>query len=395
MVGYVSTRDLIPLYGLYDLLFADHGLSVGQISSLFVIWSVVSFVAEVPSGAWADTVSRRGLLVFASVLYTAGFTAWILEPSYAGFAAGFVVWGISGAIQSGTFEALLYDELVARGAAGDFAKLLGWANSGAMVCNLLATLTAAPLYVLGGYPLVGWVSVGATVVHGCFALLLPAAPKVEEADETLQAADERRGLAARYATMLRAGLGEVTREAVVRRGVLLSAVLIAFLAFDEYFGLLARDGGTATASVPLLVAITVSGQVVGTALAGRTASMRAVTMGRAVAVAAILLGGGALLGGALGFLALGVGYGILGNAMIVSEARVQDAITGPARATVTSVAGLLGEVAAVLIYAGVAVGSLWLSVTTLVAALALPVLLSAVLVRRWLPPVRADARSAG
>ncbi|MBA8957888.1 MFS family permease [Rhodococcus percolatus] len=340
-------------------------------------------------------MSRRGLLVFASVLYTAGFTVWILVPSYAGFAAGFVLWGISGAIQSGTFEALLYDELVARGAAGDFARLLGYANSGAMVCNLLATLTAAPLYVLGGYPLVGWVSVGATVVHGGFALLLPAAPKVEEADETLDVADERRGLAARYAAMLRAGLGEVTREAVVRRGVLLSAVLIAFLAFDEYFGLLARDGGTATASVPLLVAITVSGQVVGTALAGRTASMRAITMGRAVAVAAILLGGGALLGGVPGFLALGVGYGILGNAMIVSEARVQDAITGPARATVTSVAGLVGEVAAVLIYAGVAVGSLWLSVTTLVAALAVPVLLSAVLVRRWLPPVRADAPTAG
>ncbi|WP_009477121.1 MFS transporter [Rhodococcus sp. JVH1] len=395
MVGYVSTRDLIPLYGLYDLFFADHGLSVGQISSLFVIWSVVSFVAEVPSGAWADTVSRRGLLVFASVLCTAGFTVWILEPSYAGFAAGFMLWGISGAIQSGTFEALLYDELVARGAAGDFAKLLGYANSGAMVCNLLATLTAAPLYIIGGYPLVGWVSVGATVVHGSFALLLPAAPRVEEADETLEAADERRGLAARYATMLRAGLGEVTREAVVRRGVLLSAVLIAFLAFDEYFGLLARDGGTSTASVPLLVAITVSGQVVGTALAGRTATMRALAMGRAVALAAILLGGGALLGGVPGFLALGVGYGILGNAMIVSEARVQDAITGPARATVTSVAGLLGEVAAVLIYAGIAVGSLWLSVTTLVAALAVPVLLSAVLVRRWLPPVRADAPSAG
>jgi hypothetical protein len=187
----------------------------------------------------------------------------------------------------------------------------------------------------------------------------------------------------------------VTREAVVRRGVLLSAVLIAFLAFDEYFGLLARDGGTSTASVPLLVAITVSGQVVGTALAGRTATMRALTMGRAVALAAILLGGGALLSGVPGFLALGVGYGILGNAMIVSEARVQDAITGPARATVTSVAGLLGEVAAVLIYAGIAVGSLWLSVTTLVAALAVPVLLSAVLVRRWLPPVRADAPSAG
>lgn len=206
----MSTRDLIPLYSLYDLLFADHGLSVGQISSLFVIWSVVSFVAEVPSGAWADTVSRRGLLIFASVLYTAGFTVWILVPSYPGFAAGFVLWGISGAISSGTFEALLYDELVARGAAADFARLLGYANSGAMVCHLLATLTAAPLYVLDGYPLVGWVSVGATVIHGCFALLLPPAPKVEEADETREVADDH-GLAARYAAMLRAGLGEVTR----------------------------------------------------------------------------------------------------------------------------------------------------------------------------------------
>lgn len=176
---------------------------------------------------------------------------------------------------------------------------------------------------------------------------------------------------------------------------MLSAVLIAFLAFDEYFGLLARDGGTATAAVPLLVAITVSGQVVGTALAGRTASMRAGTMCRAVAAAAVLLGGGALLGGIPGFLAIGVGYGILGNAMIVSEARVQDAITGPARATVTSVAGLFGEVAAVLIYAGFAVGSRWLSVTTLVATLAVPVLLSAILVRRWLPPIRTDAPTAG
>lgn len=312
---------------------------------------------------------------------------WIVVPTYLGFAAGFVLWGISGAIQSGTFEALLYDELVARGEAGGFARLLGYANSGAMVCNLLATLSAAPLYALGGYALVGWVSVGATVVHGCFALLLPPAPKADDADETREMDESDRGLLSRYGAMLRTGVGEVTREVVVRRGVLLSAVLAGFLAFDEYFGLLARDGGTPTATVPLLVAISVTGQVVGTALAGRTASMRAVTMGRAVAVGAVLLGGGALLGGVIGFAAIGVGYGNLTNAMIVSEARMQDAITGPARATVTSVSGLFGEVTSLTIYVGFAVGSLWLSVTTLVAALAVPVLASAVLVRRWLPPV--------
>jgi hypothetical protein len=39
---------------VYTLLFSDTGLSVWQISSLFIIWSVSSLVLEVPSGAWAD-----------------------------------------------------------------------------------------------------------------------------------------------------------------------------------------------------------------------------------------------------------------------------------------------------------------------------------------------------
>jgi hypothetical protein len=39
------------MYAVYALLFADHGMSVGQISSLFVVWSSTSFLLEVPSGA--------------------------------------------------------------------------------------------------------------------------------------------------------------------------------------------------------------------------------------------------------------------------------------------------------------------------------------------------------
>ena len=50
------------------MLFADHGLDVAQISSLFAIWSVTGFLLKVPSGALADTVSRRGLLVVSSAL---------------------------------------------------------------------------------------------------------------------------------------------------------------------------------------------------------------------------------------------------------------------------------------------------------------------------------------
>jgi len=59
MIGFYAVRDLIPLYAVYSLLFRDHGVSTGQVSTLLVIWSITAFVMEVPSGAWADAVSRR------------------------------------------------------------------------------------------------------------------------------------------------------------------------------------------------------------------------------------------------------------------------------------------------------------------------------------------------
>lgn len=95
------------MYAVYALLFADRGLSGAQVSSLFIIWSLTSFLFEVPSGAWADTVDRRLLLVISAGSYAVAFSAWMLVPTYLGFATGFVLWGLSSAIMSGTFEALL------------------------------------------------------------------------------------------------------------------------------------------------------------------------------------------------------------------------------------------------------------------------------------------------
>jgi len=92
-VAYYASRDLVPLYGVYSLLFADNGVSTGQISTLFIIWSLTSFVFEVPSGAWADTIDRRLLLVLSAVIYAAAFSSWMVAPTYAGFAIGFVLWG--------------------------------------------------------------------------------------------------------------------------------------------------------------------------------------------------------------------------------------------------------------------------------------------------------------
>ncbi|MGW0018281.1 MFS transporter [Rhodococcus sp. NPDC003382] len=399
----------MPLYGVYGLLFEDNGLSTAQISSLFAVWSIAAFVTEVPSGAWADIVPRRTLLFGSAVLLTASFALWMLVPSYWGFAAGFALWGLAESMKSGTFEALLYEELAALGARDRYATVQGYVNSAEVTSVFVATASAGPLYALGGYALVGWVSIAITVVDGLLVFTLPAAPRTVRVDSTEPAPDDgdtfvardgdtfvaRDGdtfvasdggtFVARYVGVLRAGTHEIRTDVVVRRAVLLTAVLMSFLALEEYFGLLARDGGASTAQAPLLVSITVVGQIVGAAVAGRTAVMTGRTMAVVLCAAAALLAVGAVAGGVAGFVAIGIGYGTLHNAGIVAEVRMQDAMSGSARATVTSVAGLTSEVASLALFAGFAVGSAWLSLSILVAAVAVPVLLTAVAAPRMLP----------
>ncbi|MBM7458686.1 MFS transporter [Rhodococcus coprophilus] len=389
-VVYASTRELVPFYGLYALFFEDHGLSAGSISSLFVLWSVVAFVTEVPSGAWADTASRRALLAASGALLTAAFTMWLVWPTYWGFAAGFAVWGISESLKSGTFEALVYDELAARGGEHRYAAVMGFAGAGEMVCVFVATLSAAPLFGLGGYALVGWVSVAITVAGTLLVFTFPAAAKSIEADEIGGSGGT---FAARYLASLRSGAAEVRTDAVVRRAVVLAAALLACLAFDEYFGLLAREDGATTEFVPVLVAITVVGQVVGAATAGLGARMGGRTLGAIVVTGALVLAAGALAGDIAGFVAVGIGYGALHHTAIVAEARLQASMSGRARATVSSVVGVTSEIASVALFAGFALGSVWLPFSVLVAGAMLPLLVLGAVAGRALPPAAVEEPS--
>ncbi len=169
--------------------------------------------------------------------------------------------------------------------------------------------------------------------------------------------------------MLRAGLAESLHPRVAR-AVLLAALVPAFLAFDEYFGLLAVDVGASLAWVPLLVALTVAAQALGAALAPRLPFHR---LGPVLVVAGQLVAAGAAAARPLGFVAVAIGYGALQAAIVVAETDLQHRIEGRARATVTSVSGLLSELGAIALYACVALGSAAASTATLIAILSLVV----------------------
>jgi hypothetical protein len=118
------------------------------------------------------------------------------------------------------------------------------------------------------------------------------------------------------------------------------------------------------------------------ALAGRVARARGTVVGALLAGAALAVGGGALLPLAPGFAAIALGWGVLQLLLVVVETRVQDAIDGDARATVTSVSGSGSEAVALGVLAVVGAGSVAVSLPVLVAALAVPLLLLAPFVGR-------------
>ena len=112
-----------------------------------MVWSATTFLLEVPSGAWADVVSRRALLAASAVVNGVGYAVWVAWPGYAGFLLGFVLWGLSSALASGTFEAFTYDELAAVAQERRYAQVIGWTTTAGLVGLMLSNLAAAPLIV--------------------------------------------------------------------------------------------------------------------------------------------------------------------------------------------------------------------------------------------------------
>ncbi|MEU9592909.1 MFS transporter [Streptomyces sp. NPDC048193] len=366
LYGYAFLDDFVLLYPVYALLFSDAGLSVWQISSLFALWSVTGVLLEVPSGAWADAVSRRLLLWLGPLLTAAGFALWVLVPSYGAFALGFVLWGTGGALGSGALEALVHDELDRLGAAGRYARVMGRARSAGLVAVMAAMGLAGPVFASGGYPAVGAASI--------LVCLLAAALATRFPEHRTPVADGDG-----WARTLRSGLAEARADRSVRGALLLvPAVGAVWGALDEYTPLLVRDTGVAEATVPWLLLLIWAGATAGGLLAGPAERLGNAGFGGLLAGAALALAVGAGTGTPAGLALVAVAFGGFQLACVLADARLQERIGASGRATLTSVAGLGTELATVAVYGAYGVAGTAAGHGTAFAVFAVPYLLTAV-----------------
>jgi MFS family permease len=341
-VAWAALSELVPYYPLYALLFLDTGLSTAQISALFAVWSITGFVTEIPAGALADRWSRRGVLVLAGVLQAVGFVVWTAAPAFGAFAIGFVIWGVSSALVSGASEALVHDALADVGAESSFARVYGWMTAAELLVQIPTAFAASALYAVGGYALVGWVSVAVCLAAALVALRFPEPPREPDGESMLGT--------------IRQGVREAVHTPRLRLTVLAVALVGALDAVEEYFPVLAGDRGVPVTAVPFAVLAVALAGALGAALGGHAERLPDGALPVLLAVAAGCLAAAVVLPGVAALAAVAVFYGLYLAVLVVAETRLQDRIDSAHRATITSVAGLGIELASLLVFAAWALG---------------------------------------
>lgn len=115
-------------YPVIGVLFLDLGLTLEQYALLNVVWAVVIILLEIPSGALADVIGRKRVVVLGAALMVAEMAVFAFAPRGAWLfwllMLNRILSGAAEACTSGADEALAYDSLPAEDRKTSWPRLL-------------------------------------------------------------------------------------------------------------------------------------------------------------------------------------------------------------------------------------------------------------------------------
>ena len=146
---FFNARFYYPIFAIY---FLEHGLTWEEFGILNGIWAITIIMLEVPSGALADTLGRKKLLVLAGACMVIEMLALLYAPMdgsawvFSLFAINRIISGVAEAAASGADEALAYDSLKAAGMEKEWGKALEKAQRFTSLAFFFAMMTGSAFY---------------------------------------------------------------------------------------------------------------------------------------------------------------------------------------------------------------------------------------------------------
>ncbi|MGC9494448.1 MFS transporter, partial [Vibrio genomosp. F10] len=139
-------------YPIFTLLYLDYGLTLSQFAILNVVWAGTIVLAEVPSGAFADTLGRKKLVVLSSIVMFIEIAMIAVVPTgnpnlvFIVFMINRILSGLAMALASGADEALAYDTLKEQGKEELWPRVLQIQLRVASSVGIFVTLIGAAMY---------------------------------------------------------------------------------------------------------------------------------------------------------------------------------------------------------------------------------------------------------
>jgi MFS family permease len=138
-------------YPVFMVMFLDYGITVEEFALLNAIWAAAIVLLEVPSGALADLIGRRRLVVAGAALMVVEMlllvvvpvpSAWVLPA----LAANRIVSGAAEAFISGADEALAFESLAACGRTGEWPRVLERLLRASGIVTIIGMVTGSLVY---------------------------------------------------------------------------------------------------------------------------------------------------------------------------------------------------------------------------------------------------------
>lgn len=162
------------VFGVYPLFLRSRGLSELETNSVLAAYFLMTFLTDVPTGAFADALSRRTAFILGCVLRTFAFALYFFAHHYLFFLVAESIDAIGTTFGNGAIDAWAVDALDSSGFSGVKDRIFsrvsqltttGWLLS-AMVGSYVASVNIAWPWLLGSAGYLLSLLVGAALMRG-------------------------------------------------------------------------------------------------------------------------------------------------------------------------------------------------------------------------------------
>lgn len=182
MFGTRLFIELKSLNAVIQIFYLSRGLDIGQIIYLSLVWSVVSFLCDVPSSFLADKFGRKKLIMVGIFLTALSTFSLFFVHGFLAFTLTYIIGAAGYSFFMGADHALLYDSLKETGEEGGVNRVAGKYFSSASLPKIIVPFIGS-FIARGLLPWQFLVLIGIDFVGSIISMILAGfltEPKVEE-----------------------------------------------------------------------------------------------------------------------------------------------------------------------------------------------------------------------